>query len=65
MKKVFGLMKDVLGGKIRTKFVELRAKAYWYLINRGSEDKKSGLQNENLNLKTVKIVQKQLNFRIK
>ena len=54
--KVFGLIKDVLGGKIRTKFVGLRARTYWYLINRGSEDKKSGLQNENLNLKTVKIV---------
>ena len=40
-KKVFGLMKDELGGKIRTKLVGLRAKTYSYLIDYGSEDKKS------------------------
>ena len=33
-------MKDGLGGKIITKFVELRAKTYSYLIDDGSEDKK-------------------------
>ena len=40
-KKVIGLMKDGLGGKIMKKFVEFRAKAYNYLIHDGSEDKKA------------------------
>ena len=40
-KKVIGVVKDKLGGKIMTKFVGLRAKTYSYLINDGSEDKKS------------------------
>ena len=34
-------MTDGLGGKIITKFVELRAKTYSYLIDDGSEDKKA------------------------
>ena len=38
-KKVIGLMKDELGGKIVIKFVELRAKTYSYLKHDGSEDK--------------------------
>ena len=33
-------MKDELGGKAMTRFVRLRAKAYSYLIDGGSEDKK-------------------------
>ena len=40
-KKVIQLMKDELGRKIMTKFVALRAKTYSYLIDDGSEDKKS------------------------
>ena len=34
-------MKDELGEKKLTKFVVLRAKTYSYLIDDGSEDKKS------------------------
>ena len=40
IRKVIGLMKDELGQKIMTKFVALRAKAYSYLIDDCSEDKK-------------------------
>ena len=38
-KKVIGLMADELGQKIMTKFVQLRAKTYSYLIDDSSEDK--------------------------
>ena len=40
-KKVIGLMKDELGGKIVTKFVGLRTETYIYLIDDNSEDKKT------------------------
>ena len=40
-KKVPGLFKDELGGKMMTEFVALRAKAYAYLDDDGNEHKKS------------------------
>ena len=40
-KKVIGLMKDELGGKMITEFVTLRPKTYSYLTDDGKEDKKA------------------------
>ena len=40
-KKVIGLFKDELGGKIMTEFVTLRANAYAYLLEEGSEHEKA------------------------
>ena len=40
-KKVIGLMKDELGGKIITKFVTLKPKTYSFLTDDGKEDKKA------------------------
>ena len=40
-KNLIGLIKDKLGGKFMAKFVGLRTKAYSYLIDDSSEDKKA------------------------
>ena len=40
-KKIIGLMKDALRGKIMKKFLELKAKTYIYSIDDGSEIKKA------------------------
>ena len=40
-KKVIGVMKDELGGKITKKVIGLQTKTYTYLIDGGSENKKA------------------------
>ena len=40
-KKVYGLFKDELGGKIMKEFVALKAKTYIYLMDDDGEEKKA------------------------
>ena len=49
-KKVIGLMKDEIGGKIMTEFVALRPKLYSYKKLDGLEDKKCKGMQESLNI---------------
>ena len=46
IKNVIGLMKDELGEKITKEFVAIRRKIYSYLIDDGSEDKKSKMHKK-------------------
>ena len=41
MKKIIGLIKDELGGKVITKFVTLRPKTYSFFTDDGKENKKA------------------------
>ena len=54
-KKVIGLMKDELGGKIITELVTLRPKTYSYLTNDGKEDKKAKGTKKVRNKKMIKF----------
>ena len=61
-KKVLGLMKDELGGKIKTEFFALRPKTYSYLTDGYKEDKKAKgtkkyviKQDLNLMIKNTKL----------
>ena len=62
-------MKGELDRKIMTKLVGLRAKTYRHLIDDGNEDKKVKstemcVTKDDLNLRILNTVQKQLNLRI-
>ena len=54
-KKVIGLMKDELGGKIITEFVTLRPKTYLFLTDDGKEDKKAKGTKKGIIKKMIKF----------
>ena len=54
-KKVIGLMKDELGGKIIREFVTLRPRTYSYLTDDGKEDKKAKGTKECVIKKMIKF----------
>ena len=54
-KKVIGLMKDELGGKIITEFVTLRPKTYSFLTDDGKEDKKAKGTKKGIRKKMIKF----------
>ena len=77
-KKVIGLMKDELGGKVITEFVALRPKTYSYLTDDCKEDKKAKGTNKcvikrmikfndykNCSLKDEVVLKSQQRFRSK
>ena len=63
IKKVIGLIKGKLGGKLMGEFDALRHKTFSYLTDDNNENKKRKMCT--LNLKIINIVQKQLNLGIK
>ena len=54
-KKVIGLMKDELGGKIIMEFVTLRPKTYSYLTDDGKEGKKAKGTKKGIIKKMIKF----------
>ena len=54
-KKVIGLMKDELGGKIITEFVTLRPKTYSFLTDDGKEDKRAKGTKKCITKKMIKF----------
>ena len=54
-KKIIGLMKDELGGKIITEFVTLRPKTYSFLTDDGKEDKKAKGTKKSVIKKMIKF----------
>ena len=54
-KKVIGLMKDELGGKIMTEFVKLRPKTYSHLMDDGSEHKRAKEQKSVYKKREIKF----------
>ena len=54
-KKIIGLMKDELGGKIITEFVTLRPKTYSFLTDDGKENKKAKGTKKSVIKKKIKF----------
>ena len=54
-KKIIGLMKDELGGKIITEFVTLRPKTYSFLTDDDKEDKKAKGTKKCVIIKMIKF----------
>ena len=54
-KKVIGLIKDELGGKINTEFVTLRPKTYSHSTDDGKEDKKAKGTNKRVIKRMIKF----------